>query len=44
MLSHEQAIKRFYRYLLGPLDQGLMLSPDISRGIECVVDADFADN
>ena len=44
MLSHEQAIKRICRYLLGTIDQGLMLSPDMSRGIECFVDADFAGN
>ena len=44
MLSHEQAIERICRYLLGTKDQGLMLSLDMSRGIECFVDADFAGN
>ena len=44
MLSHEQAVKRLYRYLLETKEQGLILSPDISVGIDCFVDADFAGN
>ena len=44
MLSHEQAVKRICRYLLGTKDQGLIMSPDIEAGIDCFVDADFAAN
>jgi hypothetical protein len=41
-LQHEQAIKRIVRYLKRTPDKGLILRPDISRGLECHVDADFA--
>ena len=44
MLSHEQAIKRICRFLLGTKEQGLIMSPDISVGINCFIDADFAGN
>ena len=44
ILSHEQVIKRICRYLWGTFGQGLMSSPDMSRGIECFVDADFVGN
>ena len=44
MLSHEQAVKRICRYLLGTKEQGLIMTPDISVGIDCFVDADFAGN
>ena len=41
-LCHEQGVKRIVRYLKGTLDQGLILTPDSSRSVECYVDADFA--
>ena len=41
-LSHERAIKRIGRYLLGCKDKGIIFKPDISKGVECYVDADFA--
>ena len=42
MLSHERAVKRIGRYLLGTKDRGLVHKPDMSKGLECYVDADFA--
>ncbi|KAL7464856.1 hypothetical protein ACHAXS_005184 [Conticribra weissflogii] len=41
-LCHERAIKRICKYLLGSMDKGLIFSPDISKGLECYVDANFA--
>ena len=41
-LSHERAVKRIGRYLLDTRDKGIIYEPDISRGLECFVDADFA--
>ena len=41
-LSHERAVKRIVRYLLDTKDKGLVFKPDLSRGLECFVDADFA--
>ena len=41
-LSHERAVKRIIRYLKGTSDKGLIIKPDITKGIECYVDADFA--
>ena len=41
-LSHERAILRICKYLLGNMDKGMVFKPDISRGLECHVDADFA--
>ena len=40
-LSHEQAVKRIGRYLLDTRDKGMIYRPDITRGLECYVDADF---
>jgi hypothetical protein len=40
--DHEEAVKRICRYLLKTKDQGLILKPDKSRGLECFVDADWA--
>ena len=42
MLSHKQAVKRIKRYLSGNKDKGLVFKPDLSKGIKCYVDADFA--
>ena len=41
-LSHEQAFKRIGRYLLDTRDKGMMYRSDITRGLECYVDADFS--
>ena len=42
MLCHERAIKRICKYLLGTMDKGMIFRPDMARGLECHVDADFA--
>jgi hypothetical protein len=41
-LSHEKAAKRIIRYLKRTPKEGLILRPDSTRGIQCFVDADFA--
>jgi hypothetical protein len=41
-LLHERAVKRICRYLYGTRDKGLILEPDLSKGFECHVDADWA--
>jgi len=41
-LSHEIAVKRIARYLKRTPNDGLVLKPDFSLGIQCCVDADFA--
>ncbi len=41
-LSHEHAIKRICKYLLNTADKGLIYKPDLSRGLEFYVNADFA--
>ena len=41
-LSHERAVKKIVRYLLDTKEKGLIYEPDLSRGLECYVDADFA--
>ena len=41
-LSHERSVKRIERYLLDTRDKGTIYRPDITRGLECYVDADFA--
>jgi len=41
-LSHEQAITRIGRYLLGSRNKGIKYNVDLSKGLECYVDADFA--
>ena len=40
--NHEEAAKRICRYLLSTKDKGLTLRPNLKRGLECHVDADFA--
>ena len=42
-LSHEKAIKRICKYLLRSMDKGITYRPDASLGLECHVDADFAE-
>jgi hypothetical protein len=41
-LSHERAVQRIGKYLIGTMDKGIIFKPDITKGIECFVDADFA--
>jgi hypothetical protein len=40
--SHNVALKRIGRYLIGTCDHGLILKPDHDLGIKMFVDADFA--
>jgi hypothetical protein len=40
--AHEEAVKRICRYLLKTQNQGLVMKPDLSKGLECYVDADWA--
>ena len=42
MLLHEKAIKRLGRYLYHTKSEGIVYNPDITKGLECYVDADFA--
>ena len=42
--THERAFIRIGKYLLGTKDRGVKFTPDINRGTECYVDADFAGN
>jgi hypothetical protein len=41
-LSHEKAVKRIVRYLKRTSNEGIILRPDSTKGIQCFVDADFA--
>ena len=41
-LSHERAVKRVGRYLLGTKNRGIIFNPNKNVGLECFVDADFA--
>ena len=43
-LSHERALYRVVRYLVGTQNKGLVFKPDASKGLECYVDADFSGN
>ena len=40
--QHEEAVKRICQYLLRTKEQGLVLRPDSSHGLECFVYADWA--
>ena len=42
MLSHEKSIMRIGCYLLDTRKRGIIYKPDVSKGLECYVDADFA--
>ena len=44
MLSHECAVHRIVKYLIGTKDEGLIFKPDKTKGIICHVDADFEGN
>lgn len=39
--DHEDAVKRICRYSLKTCDEGIILKPDKSRGLECHVDIDW---
>ena len=41
-ITHERAIMRIGKYLLGTKDRGLSFIPDVKKGVQCYVDADFA--
>ena len=41
-LSHEQAITRIGQYLLGTREKGIKYKIDLSKGLDCYFDADFA--
>ena len=41
-LSHERAVKRIWRCLLKSNNRGIVYNPDMTKGLECNVDADFA--
>ena len=41
-ITHEKAVMRIGKYLLGTRNKGIKFYPDNSRGIECFADADFA--
>jgi hypothetical protein len=40
--SHGQAVKRIVRYLLETRTRGMLFTPDMTSGLDCYVDADFA--
>ena len=40
-LSHERAVKRLGRYLLGNKDRGIIFKPNLTKGVECYMHADF---
>jgi hypothetical protein len=42
MLSHEKAVTCIGRYLCHSRDHGIIFNPDITKGLECLVDAHFA--
>ena len=42
MLSHKKENKRLGRYLSHTRKEGIVYSPDTSKGLECYVDTDFA--
>ena len=41
-ITHERAVMRIGKYLLGTKERGIKFTPDTSKGVECHVDADFA--
>jgi len=43
-LTHERAIRRIGKYLLGTQNKGIIFSPNPKQGLECFVDADFSGN
>ena len=43
-IEHARAIRWLAKYLRGTRDQGMIMQPDIKKGLELFVDADFAGN
>lgn len=43
-IEHAKAIRWLTRYLFSTRDKGMIFKPDITRGLELFVDADFAGN
>ena len=41
-LSHEQSVHRIVKYLKATKDKSIIFRPDVNKGLECYVDADFA--
>ena len=41
ILSHEKAVNCLRRYFVHTNKEGIIYNPDISKGLECYVDADF---
>lgn len=41
-LSHERAVQRIGKYLIGTIEKGIIFKPNKNKGLECFVDADFA--
>ena len=44
MLTHEKGVMRISRYLIATRDRGIVFRPDMMKGLELYVDADFAGN
>ena len=42
--THDTAVKRIGKCLLGTQDKGLELKPDVTKGLEAFVDADFQEH
>ena len=42
--EHGAAIRQLVRYLIGTKDKGMIIKPDLSKGLEVHVDSDFAGN
>ena len=42
MLLHEKAIKQLGRYMYHTKREGIVYNPDITKGLEFYIDADFA--
>ena len=42
MLLHERSIKKLGQYMYHNKKEGIVYTPDTSKGLECYVDADFA--
>ena len=42
MLCHEKLVNYIARYLISSQDKGIHYKPDMTRGLECYIDADFS--
>jgi len=43
-VEHGKAVRWLVKYLLGTRDKGMIFTPDLAKGLEVFVDADFAGN